>query len=50
VAASRLIGLPIRPEDCDAVIEDAARIASVAALLMEFPLPQEIEAAPVFQP
>jgi hypothetical protein len=49
-AASRLVGLPIRPEYRDAVIEDMSRIASVAAVLTEFPLPPETEAAPVFEP
>ena len=36
--------------DRAAVIEDLSRIGTIAQFLMEFPLPQEVEAAPVFQP
>jgi hypothetical protein len=49
-ATARQIGLSIREEDLARVNEDMARLASVAEFLMQFPLSQETEAAPVFQP
>jgi len=49
-AAASRIGVPVHSGDRVAVIEDLSRIGTIAQFLMEFPLPQEVEAAPVFQP
>jgi len=49
-AAAALIGLPIDPAHRPGVVVNIARIAQMAALVMEFPLPDEAEPAPVFRP
>jgi hypothetical protein len=49
-AAAARVGLPIDAEYLGCVNEDMKRVADVAAFLMEFPLDQAVEAAPVFQP
>lgn len=49
-AASRLVGLPIRPEHRDEVISALAMIMAQAELVLEFPLPATIEPAPRFIP
>ncbi len=49
-AAARLIGVPLDPAHRPGVIVNVARIAEMAALVMEFPLPDEVEPAPVFRP
>jgi hypothetical protein len=49
-AAASEIGLRIAGENAGAVNEDLNRIAAIAGFLMQFPLSQEVEAAPVFQP
>jgi hypothetical protein len=49
-AAAALIGLPIAPEHRSGVVLNLERIAQMAALVMEFPLPDEAEPAPVFRP
>ena len=49
-AASVQIGLPIDPKSRSAVNDDLGRLKAVAQFLMEFPLAQDVEAAPVFQP
>jgi Protein of unknown function (DUF4089) len=43
-----LIGLPLDPEHRPGVVENFARIAPIAQLVMDFPLPETTEAAPVF--
>jgi hypothetical protein len=48
--ASKLIGLPIFPEHRPGVIQAMAVIAAAAAVVMEFSLPDDVEAAPVFEP
>jgi hypothetical protein len=48
--AAILIGLPIPAEYRQAVIDNFERIAAVAQLVNEFPLPEDIEIAPVFEP
>lgn len=48
--ASKLIGLPILPEHRPGVIQAMAVIAAAAAVVMEFSLPDDVEAAPVFEP
>jgi hypothetical protein len=47
---AQLIDLPIPPEYRPGVVENFARIAAIAQLFTEFPLPEEIEPAPVFEP
>jgi hypothetical protein len=49
-AASAEIGLSIDRAERQAVKEDLTRIEAIAGFLMQFPLSQNIEAAPVFQP
>lgn len=45
-----LINLPLDPEHRSGVIENMERIIAVAKLVTEFTLPEEIEAAPIFEP
>lgn len=45
-----LINLPLDPEHRRGVIENMERIIAVAKLVTEFPLPEEIEAATIFEP
>lgn len=49
-AASAEIGLRIDESDRAGVQEDLTRVAGIAGFLMKFPLRQDVEAAPVFQP
>lgn len=49
-AAAALIGLPIDPEHRPGVVLNLERIAQMAALVLEYPLPDEAEPAPVFRP
>jgi predicted ATP-grasp superfamily ATP-dependent carboligase len=49
-AAASLLELRIDPAYRDGVAEHLARILTAAALVTEFPLPDDIEAAPVFRP
>ncbi len=49
-AAAALIGLPIHPEHRPGVVLNLARVAQMAALVMDFPLADETEPAPVFRP
>ncbi|MBD1823266.1 DUF4089 domain-containing protein [Cyanobacteria bacterium FACHB-DQ100] len=44
------VGLPIPAEYRESVVANMERIHTVAQLVLEFPLPEEIEAAPVFEP
>ena len=45
-----LIGLPLPPEYRSGVIENMERIAAVAQLVTEFPLPEAVEPSPIFEP
>lgn len=45
-----VIDLPLAPEYRSGVIENFRQIQAIAQFVMEFPLPKEVEAAPVFQP
>ncbi|MCC3418447.1 MAG: DUF4089 domain-containing protein [Microcoleus sp. PH2017_29_MFU_D_A] len=47
---SELIDLPLKPEHRPGVVVNFERIVQIARLVTEFPLPPEIEAAPVFEP
>jgi putative aminopeptidase FrvX len=48
--AAALIGLPIDAAHRPGVIVNIERIAQMAALVMAFPLADEVEPAPVFRP
>lgn len=47
---AQLLDLPLAPEHRDGVVENFATIAAIATLVTEFPLPEDIELAPVFEP
>ena len=47
---SGAIDLPLAPEPRPGVVENFVRIAAIAQLVTEFPLPDTIEPAPVFEP
>ena len=49
-AVSASIALPIDPAFRANVGEHLARLLTVAALVAEFPLPDDVEVAPVFHP
>lgn len=49
-ATVRLIDLSIAPEHRPGVVQFTRGLFEAAALVMEFPLPDEVEAAPVFDP
>ncbi len=48
--AARVIGLPIAPEHRPGVIQFTGVLLGAAAMVMEFPLSEDVEAAPVFEP
>ena len=45
-----LVSLPLQPEHRPGVVDNFARIAAIAQLVNEFPLPDDIEIAPNFKP
>ncbi|MEG3843540.1 DUF4089 domain-containing protein, partial [Microcoleus sp. herbarium14] len=47
---AELINLPLDPEHRPGVVVNFERITEIARLVTEFPLPPEVEAAPVFEP
>lgn len=47
---SQLLDLPIAPDHRPGVIANLERTASIAQLVLEFPIPDEVEVAPTFQP
>ena len=47
---AQLLNLPVVPEYRDTVVENFARIAAIANLVIDFPLSEDIEPAPVFEP
>lgn len=49
-AAAELVALPIAPEHRPGVVQFMGVVLSAAALVMEFPLPEDEESAPVFEP
>ena len=49
-SAAELIGLTLDPAHRPGVILNFGRIAEMAALVMEFPLPDDCEPAPVYVP
>jgi hypothetical protein len=47
---AKLLDLPI-PEECEqGVIDNFIRMQAIASLVTEFPLSDDIETAPIFQP
>jgi hypothetical protein len=48
--AAMAIGLPITPARMPAVAQQLAGLLNAAALVMEHPLPEDVEPAPVFEP
>ena len=44
------MGLTLTPEYLPGVVENLARVADVAALVIEFELSEDVEIAPVFEP
>ncbi len=48
-AAAAALDLPIAPEHRPGVVLNLERLAAMARLVMEFPLADEIEPAPVFR-
>ena len=49
-AAAAAIGLALHSEHRPGVVLNLERIAQMAALFMDFPLPDETEPAPVYEP
>jgi Protein of unknown function (DUF4089) len=49
-ALAMLTGLSLDPAHGPGVILNFERIAQMAGLVMEFPLPDDVEPAPVFSP
>lgn len=47
---SQLVGLPIDPEHRPGVIQNFERMIAIAKLVTEFPLPEDLEASPIFEP
>ena len=47
---AQLIGLELDPEHRPGVIANLERTAAIAKLVMEFPLPDQVESATTFQP
>lgn len=45
-----VVGLPLPVDYHQGVVENFERIAAIAQLVMEFPLDEAIEIAPVFEP
>lgn len=45
-----LLDLQLRDEYRDGVVANFERIKAIAQLVNSFPIPQEVEVAPVFQP
>jgi 1-carboxybiuret hydrolase subunit AtzG-like protein len=48
--AAAAIGLPLSAEQMPAVAQQLAMLLAAAALVLDFPLPEDSEAAPVFEP
>lgn len=48
--AAAILGLEIPPEYYPGVVENFERIRAIAQVVMEFPISEAIETAPVFQP
>jgi Protein of unknown function (DUF4089) len=47
--AAPLVGLTLTPEQRDGVVRNLATTFAVAQLVLDFPLPDDVDAAPVFE-
>jgi Asp-tRNA(Asn)/Glu-tRNA(Gln) amidotransferase C subunit len=47
---AQLMGLKLTPEYLPGVVDNFERIAAIASLVNQFDLPEDIEAAPTFEP
>jgi hypothetical protein len=47
---AEMLGITIAPNQRQGVIDNVMRTAAIAQLVMEFPLPPDLEAAPQFEP
>ncbi|NET43449.1 DUF4089 domain-containing protein [Okeania sp. SIO2B3] len=47
---AQLINLQLQPEHLPGVVENLEKITAIAQLVIDFPLPPEIEPAPKFDP
>jgi hypothetical protein len=47
---AQVVGIPLDSESRSGVVENFEAIARLAELVMEFPLPDDVEAAPTFDP
>lgn len=47
---AKRVGLPIAPEHRPGVIQFTGVLLAMAGLVMEFPLPDDLEPGPVFRP
>ena len=47
-AAVRIVDLPLAPEHRSGVVMNLQRIAAMARLVSELPLPPDVEPAPIF--
>jgi hypothetical protein len=47
---AQLMGLNLTPEYLPGVVDNFERIAAIASLVNQFDLPEDIEAAPTFEP
>ncbi len=47
--AAPLLGLTLTPEQRDGVVKNLATTFAVAQLVLDFPLPDDVDAAPVFE-
>jgi hypothetical protein len=45
-----ILDLPLPPDCRDGVIDNVQRTRAIAQLVLEFPLPPDIEVAPTFEP
>lgn len=45
-----LVDLKLRDEYKDGVVANFERISNIASVVLEFELPEDVEAAPVFEP
>ncbi|NJR71573.1 MAG: DUF4089 domain-containing protein [Synechococcales cyanobacterium CRU_2_2] len=48
--ALQLLGLNVPPEQLPSLVENFDRLHRIAQPLLEFPLPDNLEAAPQFEP
>ena len=49
-ALAPVLGIAVEPEWRDAVVANLKATAAAARLVLDFPLPDELEPAPVFRP